>query len=378
MAEVWMGPNVDYVVRSLPVSGAGEDPLGISKVSGFYGPGTWSGWYLTIIAAWIQLIVHPKKKLDPNAWFYLIGMNWAAIDIFRHMHSLSIANKQGKSLEYKKKLMGSIAAPYAILYWGLYHAILQLLVAHATTTGIIKKGNLNEQGHRVLFWRRFILSIGVILPLAALSVWALFPPLQEAYTTKEEIFSMFPALYWKGIRGEHVTNLHFSSWGGLAMLPVVLIYTVYMILLNTGASQLLLGIARRLQIFFRISDTSLDFCGVFVVSTIGYGMLLFFSVGPFASHWYFFYILSGTPISESCFFMPCAPQSIMDWDQAFSLTAALILLICTEVIPSLIGSAEMEHQGLNDTQDGAEGVMLGMLEAAELEDMDITDGRVDE
>lgn len=40
-------------------------------------------------------------------------------------------------------------------------------------------------------------------------------------------------------------------------------------------------------------------------------------------------------MSESCFLIPCAPQSIYDWDQAFSLTAALIVLVVTEIIPAV-------------------------------------------
>jgi len=105
---------------------------------------------------------------------------------------------------------------------------------------------------------------------------------------------------------------------------------------------------------------------------------MFFFVTPPSSIYYFFYILWGTPISESCFFMPCAPQSIKDWDQAFSLTAALILLICTEVIPNIVVSAQMEYQGLNNTQDGTEGVTLGVLGAAEHGEIDVEDARADE
>jgi hypothetical protein len=41
-------------------------------------------------------------------------------------------------------------------------------------------------------------------------------------------------------------------------------------------------------------------------------------------------------ISQSCFFMPCAPQSIRDEDQSYALFAGLLLVIGVEVVwPSI-------------------------------------------
>jgi hypothetical protein len=240
MAEVGlMAPTIEYSVRSLPVSGVGDDPLGIAQVSGFYGPGTWSAWYSTIVAAWIQLLVQPKRTLDPNSWFYILGMNWAAIDLLRQVHSLRTAQEQGHPLDIRKKFMGPIAAPYMIVFWGSVHAILQNVVAFFATVLIIAtdkktKDTIDIENLRILFQvlfsRRLVLSMGLILPLTALSVMLFNPPLQEDFPKEEERYKFFPALYWEGIRGEHVTSVLFAGWGGLAMLPIFLVYTILILL----------------------------------------------------------------------------------------------------------------------------------------------------
>ncbi|KAH7071387.1 hypothetical protein BKA63DRAFT_71927 [Paraphoma chrysanthemicola] len=239
MADAFMGLAVEYTVRTLPVSGVGDDPLGISQVSVFYGPGTWSAWYSTIIAAWIQLLVQPKRTLDPNSWFYILAMNWAAIDLFRQVHSLRTAQEQGHSLDVRKKFMGPIASPFMIVFWGSVHAVVQNVVALFATRLIITadnkmKDNINiddlRAWFRVLFSRRLILSMGLILPLTALSVMFFDPPLQDDFPKEREHYKFFPALYWEGIGGEHVTSVFFSGWGGLAMLPIFVVYTILMLL----------------------------------------------------------------------------------------------------------------------------------------------------
>jgi hypothetical protein len=46
----------------LPITGEQLDPLGIADVSGFYGPGTWAGWYVTVAAAWWGVIFEISPK----------------------------------------------------------------------------------------------------------------------------------------------------------------------------------------------------------------------------------------------------------------------------------------------------------------------------
>lgn len=56
-----------------------------------------------------------------------------------------------------------------------------------------------------------------------------------------------------------------------------------------------------------------------------------------ASAWYVgvAYVPRWSKASQSCFFMPCAPQSINEKDQLFALFAGLVLLLGWEVIPVL-------------------------------------------
>jgi hypothetical protein len=422
MADFAVGLNIEYTVRSLPISGVGDDPLGIAQVSGFYGPGTWSAWYSTIIAAWIQLLVQPKRKLDPNSWFYILGMNWAALDLFRQVHSLHIAQEQGHSLDLRKRFMGSIAAPYMIVFWGSFHAILQNVAAFFATVLIITtdkktKDNISIEGlrayFRVLLSRRLVLSMGLILPLTALSVLFFNPPLQEDFPREEEHYKFFPALYWEGIRGEHVTSVLFSGWGGLAMLPIFLVYTILILLpIAEGPFRLVIvflqpSIARmqslvasicsllysslllsfmvlwlhKFLLLFRRLLFVLAFCligllilcgfcvGLCVVSFMLIGIVGFFSIPSAALH-YFFYILGGTKVSESCFLMPCAPQSIYDWDQAFSLTAGLILLVFTEIIPGVRKGVRL-FKRLREGEEGILEYFLDDLNVAKPEESEI-------
>ena len=141
--------------------------------------------------------------------------------------------------------------------------------------------------------------------------------------------------------------------------------------------QLLLSKSRRLRDVFLSCGFALPvllfFCGAGVLFTMAIFISMFFIVYPIGTIYYFFYILFGTPISESCFFMPCAPQSINDWDQAFSLTAGLILLICTEVVPGLRIYAQLKNRRPQTGEEESVERCLSLLNAAELGEMDITD-----
>ena len=210
-----MGPTIEYTVRTLPVSGIGEDPLGIAQVSGFYGPGTWSAWYFTIMAAWIQLLVHPRKRLDPNSWFYILAMNWAAIDLIRQVHSLRAAQDRGDSLDARKRFMGPMAAPYVIVYWGSVHAIVQNVVAFFATGLIIvmEHGTTDIDDLRiwfqVLFSRRLVLSMGLILPLAALSIVCFNPPLHQDFPKEAESYQFFPG---RALEANMSATFSFPAW----------------------------------------------------------------------------------------------------------------------------------------------------------------------
>jgi len=293
-------------------------------------------------------------------------------------------NKASLSI-LEKKFMGSIAAPFVMVYWGSVHAILQNIAAIVITVRINGKGGTTKNtidiedlraSFRDLFSRRLVLSMGLILPLTALSVFFVNPPLQEDFPKKEERYMFFPALYWEGNRGAHVTSVYFAGWGGFAMLPIFLAYTILILLriaerpfrivttfLQPSIALMqsffasigsLLNNSRPISIMvLRLRTFLLRFrcflfilfilkwclfgllslCGLLVVYFMGIGIMGFFCIPPFGVLRYLFNILARRKVSESCFFMPCAPQSIHDRLQALSLRVGLIGLVFRAIPP---------------------------------------------
>ena len=88
-------------------------------------------------------------------------------------------------------------------------------------------------------------------------------------------------------------------------------------------------------------------------------MLVFF--GLFFLHWYMVgsflgmvatfyvfkgYLLSGPVHSESCFFMPCAPQSISDTDQAGALFLGNSIFFCSVLSKNLHRAANSSYMNV--------------------------------
>ena len=62
-----------------------KDDFETLTVSGFYGPGTWAAWCVTLIASWAPIL---RDDYTHNLHFitYFIYMNAATIDVFRNVH----------------------------------------------------------------------------------------------------------------------------------------------------------------------------------------------------------------------------------------------------------------------------------------------------
>ncbi|KAJ5658305.1 uncharacterized protein N7484_001954 [Penicillium longicatenatum] len=67
----------------LPVTTVEPDSLGMVEISGLFGPGSWSGWFLTLVASWWQIIRVSEEPTDPNTVACLFWTNWAAVDVRR-------------------------------------------------------------------------------------------------------------------------------------------------------------------------------------------------------------------------------------------------------------------------------------------------------
>src|SRR2546429_5716717 len=49
---LWVDDGIYLAVSATP-----PDPLGIANVSGFYGPGAWPTWFLSVCGSWLHLSV---------------------------------------------------------------------------------------------------------------------------------------------------------------------------------------------------------------------------------------------------------------------------------------------------------------------------------
>lgn len=106
----------------LPVTFEPPDILGIGDVSGFYGPGACSVWFISIVASWCRVLRASEDKFDPNTSMFLFTTNWAAVDLFRTVHSIeSIPKDLPSHNKESDKLRATLAAAFNVTFWGTFH-----------------------------------------------------------------------------------------------------------------------------------------------------------------------------------------------------------------------------------------------------------------
>lgn len=347
------GPPVYLDITSEP-----PDFLGIGNVSGFYGPGSWAGWFLSIVASWWRLIRASEERFDPNTWLFLLGTNWAAVGLFRGVRMAQ--SIPSDSLTYTAdlgSLKGSIGAAFNVTFWGIFHGSMQYLVT------MMLFEDPKTQRHRL--WTLFL---GVMLPsLALMHSVALIRTMNV------------PALYWYGMHsGAYDLNLvvaagtpyyimPFSVWL-LSYMDISLLPSVFTVLLRRAWNRLLRPVlskviasrmvvkAARLSacmslfmvlisiIMIDVTEDSRWCIGLLplapfllVLLLLAVPLVWLIMVGC-VSGWYAFvaYVTHSVKASRSCFFMPCAPQSINEEDQLFALFASLLLFVGWEVIPIVV------------------------------------------
>ncbi|KAJ5736779.1 uncharacterized protein N7483_001904 [Penicillium malachiteum] len=347
----------------LPVTTVEPDPLGMANISGLYGPGSWAGWFLTLVASWIRIIRVSEEKVDPNTVAFLFWTNWAAVDVWRGVKTTLDIPRDAPDYDGRVKSgLGSLGAALNFTFWGTFHAQIQLLIL------IIVFGSSEDQDRRLLAH-----TIGLVLPLTTLLVCFWLNP--DTLDT--------PALYWYGMESfTHEDLLRYASYTGYSSIPIViwLVYITMPAVLPKRAMDLinltiewvettdrlhnLVGIFGILSIItFVISIAMVSSTGsvnwMFGILPVGVFLFIFqfglnFSrtvpmlclMSVLNAGWYLFIIgtyaivyvskayLSGSvERSKSCFFMPCAPQSITDEDQLQPLVVGLALLLGFDLLP---------------------------------------------
>ena len=353
------------------------DPLGLSTVSGIYGPGNWGGWFITVCGSWIRVFSGESPAyVDMNLWAYLLYVNWAAIDLLRHSKKLGALRKVADPPSSCTGEEGAVGAAYTILYWGITTAIFQIAVLYVMLVVRSQKSKtIHFQNKQI--WDRYI---GLLVPVASVIASGL---VSESYNRsaypvggifERESRCGIPGIYWKGISyfwnplttyavdapgilfyllacsAFHPLLQHYvrTAFQFVSRLIPLLAQFIQSLMESKGARAFCTAVLWIVYYLFMLQCVTLVFLwmdlpglslmaspfvlifylGIYVPGSIFVGSLLRSAIYVWKG--YFFH---SVPSSQSCFFMPCAPQSIHEWDQSGVLFAGLGLLVIGDIIP---------------------------------------------
>lgn len=201
--------TIGFAHRSmhLQLNSSAPDSIGFARVSGFYCPGAWTGWFLTLCTSWYSLLIH-GTGFDANTCLYLAGTNWSSFDLLRHLHALSMLRNSSDEAWIQEA--ASVGAAYNVLTWGLVHALAQMVLCYRP----LYDGMRWDETQRGL-----TLIFGTTFPATALaaSVW-----LMDGFSDTLVASPHIPALYFDGMPNrmemQRVGKSSFSVGHDLAMV----------------------------------------------------------------------------------------------------------------------------------------------------------------
>ena len=358
-----IGQSGDASFLHLPLSTASPDPLGFAKVSGLYGPGAWAAWFIAIVASWLHLFYNLEEAVEANQWGYLALLNWAAIDLILQV------NKVRKLIEETPYLghdawtseAASVGAAMNMVVWGTTNASLQLLCAYYMMR------NVNREAGR----RAFTLFLGVMLPSASLfiSIYYLDIHRKGTWYIHLRACEMIPALYWQGMTttGDQSNHCHAMQLVqdigqlGAAMVLFILYhfqkqygYTIHGLIdyysenfpitcsicegvsytVYVGGLLILVLFAYFYQSWWYLVTLGMLYAPSVYVAVIG-AQTASVMIQYCLTYIWRAYIVKSVDKDQSCFFMPCSPQSLEDTDQGSALLVALMLFLGMEVVVPL-------------------------------------------
>jgi len=257
------------------------------QVSGFYGPGAWAAWVITMFASWIPLFQDDNYTHNLHFIGYAMYTNWAAIDLIRHGIPASSQDQHHLSVQ-DRAWSNNFAASIAVIQLGVYQVVAQLLVCNNR----LQYEYIAQADRSLEARRRLILSVGAVLPLSmGLHVFTL----SSAFTPSS------------------TSDL---SWFALLVCCVLGVWLV-----GYNACQLLWP---RKLMWETMSRKLPLFCAAVV---LGFSLSFFLAAYGFASPTGVLQMPYLASLPERCYLVPCAPQGIGEWDQAFSLIVALFLFL---------------------------------------------------
>jgi len=89
---------------------ATKDPCGLDNVSGFYGPGAWTGWILAIVSSWYAIIPHSRSQSLYEVFFHVSYTNWAGVHIIRQI--IAVLGD-----EHRLPELASLASVAGVAFW---------------------------------------------------------------------------------------------------------------------------------------------------------------------------------------------------------------------------------------------------------------------
>jgi hypothetical protein len=258
-----------FVINSSLVARMDPTSTPSTQMSGFYGPGAWAAWVITLIASWISLI---QSDYGHNLHFigYSLYTNWAAVDLIRQ---ISQAPRDHSHLKINQAHLEGIVASSAVMSMGICQAVAQIALQ------LLRWESPGSDSKPFVRRRLLFLNFGLLIPLC--TTWWYILIVQGGIGSYLVEGS---SLLGHFIVACSVRNLVEVDWA--KKRSVVLIFISPLTLLPMLIMLDMLGVGQLLPSF---TD----------------------DIRP----------------PSRCFIVPCAPQGIGEWDQAFSLFVALFLWV---------------------------------------------------
>ncbi|KAK4444717.1 hypothetical protein QBC34DRAFT_179845 [Podospora aff. communis PSN243] len=329
------------------------DIYGFSQVSGLYGPGTWSAWYLCVAGSWLGLFLEDLgfnktgllRKLDLNLIAYLVALNWVAIDLIRHSLTLRhlYSENPHPDLEVDEqhwmRETASVGAALTVVIWGALHGQSQLFIA------LTKQDRRRE---RVLFAGLWLPWASVLNAATCLGLWGAW---MCPFTGHCGSLSYIPAFYFPE-DAPALTEIRMVLWvallwTGVASLafPAVLVIGRYVPRVMIRSEAYRAGPSGLIRRALMAVGAAVELSAVPLLAgcVLAWSFFYFFLAISSASYIAWGYVF-GSRHSESCFFMPCAPQVLSETDQAGALFAGIVLLVGVDIVLPLYQTVKRRYR----------------------------------
>ncbi|KAG9193621.1 hypothetical protein G6011_03656 [Alternaria panax] len=243
-----------------------------TEINGFYGPGSWAAWVITMIVSWIPILQNDYES-NLHYMLYALYTNWATIDAIRW--TVQASRAQTELVEVEKALVERLVTSLAVVELGVAQAVFQISLCLLREDKESDSDEVKRKRRR----RVWLITLGLLLPI---SLWG--------YSTT------IPSLHQDRSRVVVV----------LQIIVLLLSYFGFPVAFGKGSEWTWF-----LQpMFFLLWPTMFNPAEVGTKALIN-SLFSPIHLGP----------------RERCHTVSCAPQTIGELDQAFSLFVALFMYL---------------------------------------------------